>query len=106
MNFDLRARRDDPENNRWIAPLRLSPEETVARFVRDPKYITGMREFCGKFMRPSGDAIFSCGAGHGTCVDACGNAQVCLPLRQKDTWKGSAHRLPSGNTHGIHPAVP
>jgi hypothetical protein len=44
-----------------------------------------MRQFCGKFMREPGDRLFSCGAGHGTCVDAYGNAQICLPLRHPDT---------------------
>jgi radical SAM protein with 4Fe4S-binding SPASM domain len=85
MNFDLRARRDDPAKSRRIAALRLTPEETVAVLAQDPKYVPGMREFCGKFMHPSGDRIFSCGAGHGTCVDAYGNAQMCLSLRHKDT---------------------
>lgn len=85
MNFDLRARRDDPAKNRRIASLRLSPAETVAVLAQSPKYISGMQEFCGKFMHPPGDVIFSCGAGHGTCIDAYGNAQMCLPLRHPDT---------------------
>ena len=86
MNFDLRARRDDPAKNRRIAALRLSPEETVAMITRDaPGYVKEMQEFCSKFMGASGDAIFSCGAGHGTCIDAYGFAQMCLPLRHKDT---------------------
>ncbi|MDD1701595.1 MAG: radical SAM protein [Methanoregula sp.] len=81
MNFDLRARRDDLDKNRSIAALRISPYETVALLAKNPKYVFGMQEFCSKFMRPSGDAIFSCGAGHGICVDAYGNAQMCLSLR-------------------------
>ncbi len=85
MNFDLRARRDDPAKNRRIAALRLTPGETVAMLIRDPKYVSGMQDFCGKFMGPPGDQLFSCGAGHGTCVDAYGNAQMCLPLRHPDT---------------------
>ena len=44
-----------------------------------------MREFCGKFMRPPGDRLFSCGAGHGACVDAYGVVQACLPLRAPQT---------------------
>jgi radical SAM protein with 4Fe4S-binding SPASM domain len=84
VNFDLRARRDDPAKSKRIASLRLSPEETVALLARDPKYIPGMQEFCSKFMREPGDKIFSCGAGHGTCVDAYGNAQMCLPLRHPE----------------------
>lgn len=84
MNFDLRARRDDPEKSRRIAALRLSPEETVAQLARDPMYVSGMRKFCGKFMRPPGSALFSCGAGHGVCIDAYGRAQMCLSLRHPD----------------------
>ena len=85
MNFDLRARRDDPAKNERIRILRLSPEETVRMLARDPRYVSGMREFCGKFMGPAGDRLFACGAGHGTCVDAYGQAQMCLPLRHPDT---------------------
>jgi MoaA/NifB/PqqE/SkfB family radical SAM enzyme len=85
MNFDLRARRDDPAKNERIRKLRLSPEETVRMLAGDPRYVPGMREFCSKFMGPPGDLLFRCGAGHGTCVDAYGNAQMCLPLRHPDT---------------------
>ena len=85
MNFDLRARHDDPAKNRRIAALRISPGETVALLAKNPKYISGMQEFCAKFMRAPGERIFSCGAGHGTCIDAYGNAQMCLPLRHPDT---------------------
>jgi MoaA/NifB/PqqE/SkfB family radical SAM enzyme len=85
MNFDLRARRDDPAKNERIRKLRLSPEETVQTLARDPRYVRGMREFCAKFMGVPGDLLFRCGAGHGTCVDAYGNAQMCMPLRHPDT---------------------
>jgi len=44
-----------------------------------------MGQFCGKFMGPPGDKLFNCGAGHGTCIDAYGNAQLCLPLRNEST---------------------
>jgi radical SAM protein with 4Fe4S-binding SPASM domain len=44
-----------------------------------------MREFCGKFMGSPGDRLFACGLGHGTCVDAYGQFQLCLPLRHPDT---------------------
>jgi MoaA/NifB/PqqE/SkfB family radical SAM enzyme len=85
MNFDLRARRDDPPKHDRIRKLRLSPEETVRILARDPRYVSGMREFCSKFMGTPGDLLFRCGAGHGTCVDAYGNAQMCMPLRHPDT---------------------
>ena len=84
MNFDLRGRRDDLDKNRRIEKLRLSPADTLEMLARDPKYVSGMQEFCGKFMRPPGDKLFSCGAGHGTCVDAYGFAQMCLPFKNPD----------------------
>jgi radical SAM protein with 4Fe4S-binding SPASM domain len=35
-------------------------------------------------MGPPGDRLFACGAGHGTCVDAYGRAQMCMMLRHPD----------------------
>jgi len=84
MNFDLRARRDHPVKNRFIQSLRLSPEETVAMLRRRPGYIKEMRQFCAKFMGPSGDRLFACGAGKGLTVDAYGKAQMCLQLRHPE----------------------
>ena len=81
MNFDLRSRRDDPAKNARIAKLRATPEETVGMVSRNPLYLKDMRQFCGKFMGPPGDKLFSCGAGHGTCIDAYGKAQMCMGLR-------------------------
>jgi radical SAM protein with 4Fe4S-binding SPASM domain len=40
-----------------------------------------MKQFCAKFMKVSGDKLFSCGLGHGGCVDAYGNFQPCMLLR-------------------------
>lgn len=85
MNFDLRSRRDDPAKNARIAKLRASPEETVRVLARSPRYVEEMREFCGKFIGPPGERLFSCGAGHGACIDAYGRAQMCLPLRDPKT---------------------
>ena len=39
MNFDLRARRDNPAKNRFIQTLRLTPDETVAMLARNPNYV-------------------------------------------------------------------
>ena len=85
MNFDLRARRDNPAKNRFIQTLRLSPDETIAMLVRDKNYRKNIAEFAGKFMGPPGNVLFDCGAGHGTCIDAYGNAQMCLSLRDPET---------------------
>lgn len=85
MNFDLRSRRDDPAKNARIAGLRATPEETVDMLSRYPHYLKERKRFCGKFMGPPGDRLFSCGAGHGTCIDAYGKAQLCLPLRDPST---------------------
>jgi radical SAM protein with 4Fe4S-binding SPASM domain len=85
MFFDLRGRRDSETKNRQIAGLRLTPEEGVAVLTRDREaYLKDMRQFCSKFMGPAGDELFACGAGHGTCVDAYGRAQMCMMLRHPD----------------------
>ena len=85
MNFDLRSRRDDPAKNARINKLRATPEETVDMVSRNPLYLKSMNQFCEKFMGPPGDKLFSCGAGHGTCIDAYGKAQMCMGLRDPAT---------------------
>ena len=86
MFFDLRGRRDSAVKNRQIAGLRLSPEDGSTILSRDREaYFKEMSQFCSEFMGPSGDRLFACGAGHGTCVDAYGRAQACLMLRHPDT---------------------
>ncbi|MBU4418633.1 MAG: radical SAM protein, partial [Candidatus Omnitrophica bacterium] len=86
MFFDLRCRRDDPKKNLVIKKLRLSADEGLRVLTRrEEEYIKEMQEFCSKFMRPSGDKIFSCGSGCGSgCVDAYGKFQPCLMLRHPD----------------------
>ncbi|MBN1472349.1 MAG: radical SAM protein [Syntrophaceae bacterium] len=82
MFFDLRNRRDDEKKNKLIKSLRLSPEEALKVLTRDAvKYRKDMEEFASKFMRPSGDKLFACGAGHGLCIDAYGYAQPCMGVR-------------------------
>jgi radical SAM protein with 4Fe4S-binding SPASM domain len=82
MFFDLRCRRDSPAKKKMIEQVRLSPEEGVEVLSRDKeRYLKEMKQFCSKFMGPPGDMIFSCGAGHGACVDAYGMLQPCMMLR-------------------------
>lgn len=103
MNFQLRARRDNPAKNRFIASLRISPEETAAMRQRDPNYLHIMRQFVGKFMGPPGDRLFSCGAGLGVCVDAYGKAQMCMDLRDPSTvydLRASCHCEPRAQRVG------
>jgi pyruvate-formate lyase-activating enzyme len=105
MFFDLRGRRecggsaagatpatgvpapcDLEARNETIRRVRLAPAAGVAFLARDrERYMQGMREFCTRFMRPPGDVLFSCGAGHGACVDAYGDVQPCLPMRAPET---------------------
>lgn len=83
--FYLRARRDSEEKNQLIKKLRVPPEEAAQVLSRDRnRYLQEMKQFCTKFMRASGDKIFSCGLGHGGCVDAYGNFQPCMLLRHPD----------------------
>ena len=86
MFFDLRCRQDSDEKNLRIKKLRLSPKEGLVILTRRPEaYLKEMKEFCSKFMGPSGDNLFSCGAGiGGVCVDAYGYFQPCMMLRHTD----------------------
>jgi len=85
MFFDLRCRRDNGKNEA-IKSLRITPEEGLKILTRHrERYLKEMKEFCAKFMRPSGDKPFSCGSGRGGgCVDAYGYFQPCLMLRHPD----------------------
>lgn len=85
MHFDLRARRDDPEKNRRIRALRITPDETHVLIERDPSTISSLAKFCSTFLGPSGDRLFSCGAGQAICIDSFGMAQMCLQLRHPQT---------------------
>jgi radical SAM protein with 4Fe4S-binding SPASM domain len=87
MSFDLRCRRDDKEKNRLIKSVRVTAQEALKVITRDKdRYLKMMKEFCSKFIRPSGDKLFSCGSGIGRgCVDAYGYFQPCLLLRHPDT---------------------
>ncbi|TAM38441.1 radical SAM protein [bacterium] len=86
MFFDLRCRRDKGKN-RSIKNLRLSPEEGLKFLTRSKdKYVKEMKEFCSKFMRLSGDKLFTCGSGSdGGCVDAYGYFYPCMMLKHPDT---------------------
>ena len=85
MFFDLRCRRDNGKSEA-IKSLRITPEEGLKILTRHrERYLKEMKEFCAKFMRPSGDKLFSCGSGRGGgCVDAYGYFQPCLMLRHPD----------------------
>jgi radical SAM protein with 4Fe4S-binding SPASM domain len=82
MFFDLRNRRDDEKKNALIKSLRLTPQDGLAVLTREEeKYRKEMKEFAGKFMRPSGDKLFACGAGNALSIDAYGFAQPCMGVR-------------------------
>ena len=86
MFFDLRCRRDEKKNDS-IRKVRTAPEEGV-RFLarRNEERLKEMRTFCSRFMGPTGDKLFSCGAGiNAGCLDAYGGFQLCMNLRHPDT---------------------
>jgi radical SAM protein with 4Fe4S-binding SPASM domain len=87
MFFDLRCRRDSEEKNSCIKSLRLSSEEALKVLTRRKnEYFKEMKEFGSKFIRPSGERLFSCGAGKRRgCVDAYGHFQLCMMLRHPAT---------------------
>ena len=85
LYFDLRNRRDSPAKNRLISRLRVSPEEGLKFFTYDPvAYRKEMTQFCQRFMSVPGDRLFTCGLGHGGCVDAYGKFQVCMGVRNPE----------------------
>ena len=85
MFFDLRNRRDDEAKNALIRSLRVTPEEGLRMLARDETaYRAEMAEFRAKFMRPSGDRLFACGAGRSISIDAYGRAQPCTGVRAPD----------------------
>jgi len=93
--FDLRCRRDSQGKNSIIMQLRPSPEEGLEIFKRrENEYLSGMREFCSRFIGPPGENLFSCGAGTGGgCIDAYGYLQPCMMLRHPAT----VHNLKNGS---------
>jgi radical SAM protein with 4Fe4S-binding SPASM domain len=96
MLFNLRERRDSEEKNALIRELRASPEDFLSITNRHrAEYLKDTLMFCKKFMGPPGARLFSCGAGHAPCVDAFGNAQMCLPLRHPET----VYSLKTGSLH-------
>ena len=85
MFFDLRRRRNEAKSLS-IKKLRPLPEEGLRVLTRRrEEYIKDMQRFCSRFMRPSGDKLFSCGSGvGGGCVDAYGYFQPCMGLGHPD----------------------
>lgn len=84
MFFHLRARGDiKNKKNTNIKNLRLTPKEGLKVLSRRPDiFKKDMQEFCIKFLSPPSDELFSCGAGMaGGTVDAYGNFQLCMMLR-------------------------
>ena len=86
MFFDLRCRREEKRNDS-IRKIRTAPEEGVKFLARrKATHLKEMKRFCSGFMGPTGDNLFTCGAGmRGACVDSYGNLQLCMDLRHPDT---------------------
>jgi radical SAM protein with 4Fe4S-binding SPASM domain len=92
--LDLRGRRDSEQKNAEIRALRLSPHEGVTALHRAGEaHLREMRQFCNQFMGVQGTRLFTCGAGHGACVDAYGRLQACLPLRAPEMTR-DLRRMP------------
>jgi MoaA/NifB/PqqE/SkfB family radical SAM enzyme len=84
--FDLHCRRDQNKNE-IIRKVRPTPREGLQFLARKKTaYLKELRAFCSRFVGPTGDKLFSCGAGvGGACVDSYGNLQPCMGLRHPDT---------------------
>jgi radical SAM protein with 4Fe4S-binding SPASM domain len=87
MHFDLRGRRDDPGKNDQIRSFRISEEQARVFFnIKLEEYLKEKKQFCSKFMHPSGKELFICGSAlNSGCVDAYGFFQPCLMLRHPGT---------------------
>jgi MoaA/NifB/PqqE/SkfB family radical SAM enzyme len=87
--LDRRSRRDDARKDALIESLRPTPQDALAVLARSPaKYRCDMAQFAARFMGPSGDRLFGCGAGHGMCIDAYGRAQPCMGIRAPELTVG------------------
>lgn len=83
--LDLRGRRDNTRKNSLIRSLRLPPAETLAFLTRIPEtYRRTADEFAARFMGPSGDVLFGCGAGRSISIDAYGCVQPCMGVRSPE----------------------
>jgi radical SAM protein with 4Fe4S-binding SPASM domain len=93
MFYDLRNRRDSEERNRTIDKLRAVPGEVLAAgaLVSGREAVTP--DFCRSFIGPPGDKLFTCGIGERPCVDAYGELQPCIALRDP----ALAYHLGSGS---------
>ena len=103
MFFDLRARRDSEEKNSLIRRIRAKPEEGLALLTRRPEaFRKEMEQFGLKFIGPSGERLFNCGAGRGLCVDAYGKAQPCMGIRAPELCVDLFAGSPEGASPGVH----
>ncbi|MRR16653.1 MAG: radical SAM protein [Deltaproteobacteria bacterium] len=96
VTLDLRNRRGDKERDALIRSLRLTPQESLAILARDDvKYKQSMKEFASQFLGPSGEKLFTCGAGCSLCIDAYGRIQPCMGVRAPE-WTLRAAAAPGG----------
>jgi radical SAM protein with 4Fe4S-binding SPASM domain len=85
MFFDLRGRRDSQPRNNLIESLRVTPDEGLKILNREVDlYRQEMNQFCTRFMGPTGEKLFTCGAGLGGSVDSYGRFQPCMMLRSPE----------------------
>lgn len=79
--YDLRSRNDSTQKNQSIRAQRISPSEAYKFLSSNPNYKEEIAEFARKFIGPSGDRLFNCGAGKSLCVDPYGYIQPCMGIR-------------------------
>jgi radical SAM protein with 4Fe4S-binding SPASM domain len=81
MFYDLRNRRGPSARNRAISELRVTPDEALSASALVAGHEATTPDFCRTFMGLSGARIFKCGIGARPCVDAYGELQPCIALR-------------------------
>jgi MoaA/NifB/PqqE/SkfB family radical SAM enzyme len=83
------------EKNTLIRSFRLSVDEMIQEITRDPlAYAKEVKLFIAKLVPPSGDKLFTCGAGgRGGCINPYGYLHPCItldhPMTLYDLKRGS-----------------
>jgi radical SAM protein with 4Fe4S-binding SPASM domain len=81
MQFDKRARRDSPYRNTRIDNLRPAPKAVAANLIKDFCNTRRMKQFYTRINGYPCEKLFDCAAGHSLCIDAYGQIQGCMSLR-------------------------
>lgn len=94
MFYVLRSNRDNEAKNELIKKLRVPLKSGLKMFSRKEHFKKLWKEYCGEYIGPPGEKLFSCGTGvTDGSIDAYGKLRMCIYLRHPemvyDLKKGS-----------------